>query len=45
MSNIYTLNNLSNNIIGQNIDVIIPDILSLIEYKNDEFNIVKKNYE
>ena len=42
MSNIY---NLSNNIIGQNIGVIIPDILTLIEYKNDEFNIVKKNYE
>ena len=37
--------NLSNNIIGQNIGVIIPDILTLIEYKNDEFNIVKKNYE
>ena len=42
MSNVY---NLSNNILGNNIGMIIPDILTLIEYKNDEFNIVKKNYE
>lgn len=45
---LFTMNNLfnlSNNILGYNIGIIIPDILTLLEYKNDEFNIVKKNYE
>ena len=42
MNNAY---NLSQNILGYNIGLIIPEILTLIEYKNDEFNIVKTNYE
>ena len=42
MSNAY---NLSHNIIGYNIGLIIPDILSLIEYRNEEFNIIKKDCE
>ena len=45
---LFTMNNaynLSQNILGYNIGLIIPEILTLIEYKNDEFNIVKTNYE
>ena len=44
----FTMNNLfnlSNNIIGYHIGLIIPDILSLLEYRNGEYNIVKKDYE
>ena len=37
--------NITPSIIGYNIGLIIPDILPLIEYKNDEFIINKKNYE
>ena len=37
--------NLSYNIIGSNIGLIIPEILTSIEYKNGEFNIIKTNYE
>ena len=45
---LFTMNNaynLSQNILGYNIGLIIPEILTLIEYKNDEFNIIKTNYE
>ena len=44
----YTVNNkfnLSYNIIGNHIGIIIPDILLLLEFKNDEFNIIKKDCE
>ena len=44
----YTISNgfdLSPNIIGHHIGTIIPDIFPLLEYKNDEINITKKNYE
>ena len=44
----YTENNkfnLSYNIIGKHIGIIIPDILLLLEFKNDEFNIIKKDCE
>ena len=37
--------NLSPSILGYHIGLIIPDILTLLEYKNDEFNIIKKDYE
>ena len=44
----FTMNNngfnLNHNILGYHIGLIIPDILLLLEYKNDEFNIVKKDY-
>ena len=42
ISNNYNLNN---EIIGFHIAVIIPEILFLIEYKNEEYNIIKKDYE
>jgi len=42
MSNGY---NLTHGILGYHIGVIIPDILPLLEYKNEEFNIIKKDYE
>ena len=42
MSNGY---NLTNGILGYHIGVIIPDILPLLEYKNNEFNIIKKDFE
>ena len=44
----FTINNgynLSHNILGYHIGLIIPDILLFLEYKNDEFNIIKKDYE
>lgn len=44
----FTINNgfnITQSIIGYNIGLIIPDILPLIEYKNDEFIISKKNCE
>ena len=44
----FTMNNgliLTPNILGYHIGTIIPDIISLIEYKNDEFIIMKKNNE
>ena len=37
--------NLTKNIIGYHVGLIIPDILSLLEYKNDEFNIIKLDTE
>ena len=40
----YTLNNgfeLSYNIMGNHIGIAIPDILSILEYKDEEFNITK----
>ena len=37
--------NLSHNILGFHIGLIIPDILLLLEYKNDEYNIIKRDYE
>ena len=37
--------NLSHIFYGCHIGVIIPDILPLIEYKDDEFNIIKKDLE
>ena len=37
--------NLSPSIIGYNIGLIIPDILPLLEYNNNEFNITKKDCE
>ena len=37
--------NLTQSIIGYHIGTIIPDILSLLEYKNEEFNIIKKDTE
>ena len=37
--------NLSHTLYGYHIGVIIPDILPLIEYKNEEFNIIKKDLE
>ena len=44
----FTMNNKRYNlnpiIIGYHIGLIIPDILLLLEYKNDEFNIIKKDY-
>ena len=42
MNNMY---NLSHNIIGYHIGLIIPDILSLLEFRNNEFNIVRIDYE
>ena len=42
ITNIY---NLSNNIIGYHIGLIIPDILSLLEFSNGEYIIVRKDYE
>jgi hypothetical protein len=44
----YTVNNkfnLSYNIIGNHIGIIIPDILLLLEFKNDEFDLIKKDCE
>ena len=44
----FTMNDgfkLTNNIIGYHIGLILPDILPLLEYKNDEFNIIKKDFE
>ena len=37
--------NLTPNILGYHIGIFIPDILALIEYKNDQFDITKKDYE
>ena len=37
--------NLNQTILGYHIGLIIPDILPLLEYKNDEFNVIKKNCE
>ena len=37
--------NLNNNILGSHIGLIIPDILFLLEYKNEEFNITKNDCE
>jgi len=40
----YTVNNgfdLSYNIIGNHIGIVIPDILSILEYKDEEFNVTK----
>ena len=37
--------NLTKNIIGNHIGIIIPDILSLLEYKNEEFNFIKLDTE
>ena len=42
MSNGY---NLTHNIIGHHIGLILPDVLTLLEYKNDEFNVIKKDFE
>ena len=44
----YTVNNkfnLSYNILGNHIGIIIPDILLLLEFKNEEFNLIKKDCE
>jgi len=41
MSNGY---NLTYGVLGYHIGVIIPDILPLLEYKNEEFNIIKKDF-
>ena len=44
----YTIDggyNLNREIYGNHIGLIIPDILPLIEYKDDEFNIIKKGLE
>ena len=44
----FTMNDgliLTQNILGYHICALIPDIISLIEYKNDEYNITKINYE
>ena len=37
--------NLKHGLYGYHIGLIIPDILPMIEYKNDEFNIIKTNME
>jgi len=37
--------NLNQGILGYHIGLIIPDILPLLEYKKEEFNIIKKNCE
>ena len=37
--------NLKHGLYGYHIGVIIPDILPMIEYKNDEFNIIKTDME
>jgi hypothetical protein len=37
--------NLSSELIGYHIGLIIPEVLPLLEYKNDEFNIIKKDFE
>ena len=37
--------NLNHNLIGYHIGLILPDILTLLEYKNDEFNFIKKGFE
>ena len=45
---LFTMNNnynLNHEILGNHIGVIIPDIVPLLEYKNDEIDISKKNYE
>jgi len=44
----FTMNNtfnLSSGIIGHHIGLIIPEIFTLLEYKNEEFNITKKDYD
>jgi hypothetical protein len=38
-------NYLLQNILGYHIGLILPDILPLLEYKNDEYNIIKKDFE
>ena len=44
----FTMNNnevnLNHNILGYHIGLVIPDILLLLGYKNDEFSIMKKDY-
>ena len=37
--------NLSQGLYGYHIGMIIPEILTMLEYKNDEFDIIKKNQE
>ena len=37
--------NLSQGLYGYHIGLIIPDILTLLEFKNGEFNIIKKNLD
>ena len=37
--------NLDNKLYGYHIGLIIPDILHLLEYKNDEFTIIRKDLE
>ena len=37
--------NLKHGLYGYHIGLIIPDILPMIEYKNDEFNVIKTNTE
>ena len=47
-SSFFTMNNgynLSHEILGNHIGVIIPDIVPLLEYKNSKFKINKKDYE
>jgi len=44
----YAVNNgfdLSYNIIGNHIGIVIPDILSILEYKDEEFNVTKTDCE
>jgi hypothetical protein len=42
MNNVF---NLTHNILGYHIGLIIPDILSLLEFRNGEYNIAKIDYE
>jgi len=47
-SSFFTMNNdynLSHEILGNHIGVIIPDIVPLLQYKCDKFKISKKDYE
>ena len=47
-SSFFTMNdgyNLSHEILGNHIGVIIPDIVSLLQYKCDKFKITKIDYE
>ena len=38
-------NYLLQNFLGYHIGLILPDILPLLEYKNEEYNIIKKDFE
>ena len=42
---IDTVYHLNSDFLGCHIGLIIPDILHLIEYKDDEYNIIKKDFE